>query len=70
MPLDFSLWNDISKRMEACDPSGPETTAAFKARLRRVALRTSIVTVRAAVEAMRNRARRIYEAKGKDIARD
>ena len=43
---------------------------AFKARLRRMALRTSTKTVRKAMEAMRTRARQIWEAKGKNIARD
>ena len=56
--------------MDATAPAGAESATAFKARLRRVALRTSSTTVRAAVEAMRMRAKAIAEAKGKDIARD
>ena len=70
MPLDFSLWNDISSRMDKSAPGGRESAKAFKARLRRTALRTSTTTVRSAVEAMRSRADQIWKAKGKDIARD
>ena len=70
MPLDFCLWDGISKRMDATAPAEAESATAFKARLRRVALRTSSTTVRAAVEAMRMRAKAIAESKGKDIARD
>ena len=70
MPLDFCPWDDINKRMDAIAPAGAESATAFKPRLRRVALRTSSITVRAAVEAMRMRAKAISEAKGKDIARD
>ena len=70
MPLDFCLWDDISKHMDATAPAEAESATAFKARLRRVALRTSSTTVCAAVEAMRMRAKAIAESKDKDIARD
>ena len=70
MPLDFTLWNDINRRMRKNAPVGLESAVAFKARLRRMALRTSTKTVRKAVEAMRTRAKQIWEAKGKNIARD
>lgn len=70
MPLDFSLWNDINKRVAATAPTGSETLAAFKRRLRRVALRTSTSTVRGAVAAMRGRAAMIWKAGGKNITRD
>lgn len=70
MPLDFSLWKDIDTRVAASAPDGTETVAEFKRRLRRLALRTPASVVRAAVEAMRTRASAIWEAKGKDIARD
>ena len=42
----------------------------FSKRLKRVALRTPRATVLAAVGAMKKRARLIWEAGGKDIARD
>ena len=70
MPLDFCLWEDINDRMEMNAPKGYESAVAYKTRLRREALRTSTSIVRKAVEAMRKRAKQIWEAKGKDIARD
>ena len=70
MPLDFSLWSNISSRLRDCAPRGRETIAAFKLRLRRVALGTPTAVVRAAVEAMQTRAKMIADARGKDIARD
>ena len=70
MPLDFSLWANIEKRMAEAAPKGKESQGSFKARLRRVALRTPTAIVRAAVEATRSRAKQIWEAKGRDIARD
>ena len=70
MPLDFSLWNDINRRMGETAPAGLESVVAFKARLRRLALQTSAKTVREAVEAMRTRAKQVWQPRGKDIARD
>ena len=70
MPLDFSLWAHIAKRVRESAPRGRESVADFKLRLRREALRTPSSVVRSAVEAMRMRARKIAEAKGKDIDRD
>ena len=70
MPLDFSLWADISKRTAESAPRGRETVSAFKMRLRQVAVRTPTAKVRAAVGAMRKRAQQIWEAGGKDIPRD
>ena len=70
MPLDFSLWKNIGIRVAASAPVGNETVIEFKKRLRRVALRTPMRVVRAAVEAMRTRASAIWEAEGKDIAMD
>ena len=43
---------------------------AFSERLKRVALRTPRATVLASAGAMKKRARQIWEANGKDIARD
>ena len=70
MPLDFCLWTEISKRAAAEAPRGNETVEKFSKRLKRVALRTPRATVLAAVGAMKKRARLIWEAGGKDIARD
>ena len=70
MPLDFTLWEDIEKRVIATAPSGAEPVDAFKVRLRRVAMRTPPSRIRAAVAAMRTRATSIWKAKGKNIPRD
>ena len=70
MPLDFSLWNDIEKRLAEGAPEGAESVHDFKVRLRRVAIRTPKSHVRAAVAAMRSRAASIWRLKGEDIPRD
>ncbi len=69
-PLDFSLWRNIEQRVDKTAPRGRESVTAFKARLRRVALRTSTVVVRNSVEDMRQRARMIWESSGGDITKD
>ena len=70
MHVDFTLWNDINRRMGKHAPVCLESAVAFKAHLRRMALRISTKTVRKAVEAMRTTAKQIWKAKGKNIARD
>ena len=70
MPLDFSLWEAIKEKMKGNAPSGRESLTAFKMRLRRTALATSPAVVRKAVAAMKDRARKIWEANGGDISRD
>ena len=70
MPLDFTLWESIREAMDKCNPRGRESLAAFKARLRRVALRTPKSVVKKAVEAMKKRAQMIYDADGANIERD
>ena len=70
MPLDFSLWNDIEKRLAEEAPTGVESVDAFKVRLRRIAMRTTTSRVRAAVAAMKSRAALIWRLKGEDIPRD
>ena len=69
-PLDFSLWQNIEARMAKAEPHGKETVAAFKQRLRRVALATPTSDVRKMLEAVRVRAKAIHSAKGGDIERD
>ena len=70
MPLDFSFWHDIEKRMTECAPKGHESVEAFKRRLRQVAMRTAKSTVVKAVTAMKKRAGDIAANKGRDIPRD
>ena len=69
-PLDFFLWEDIRRRLEANAPQGKESKDNFKKRLRRTALATPPGRVRAALENMKKRAAAVYEAKGGDIALD
>ena len=70
MPLDLSLWANISGRMDAGAPRGKESAAAFKKRLRSTALRTPKSDVRNMVAKIRAKAQEIYEADGKDIRSD
>ena len=56
--------------MVACAPKGKETIAAFKIRLRKVALATPVAVVRKAVAAMKTRAAAIADANGGHIKRD
>ena len=64
------MWNHVNRRMAETAPAGVESAVVYKARPRRMALRTSTKTVTKAVGAMRSRARQIWKAKGKDLARD
>lgn len=69
-PLDFSLWDNVNRRMDASAPAGRESVAAFKKRLRLTALRTPPAVVRKMVEAMKKKAQMIWEAGGGDIRKD
>jgi len=69
-PWDYSLFEDIEKRVAAKAPKGKETVAAFKKRLRLVALRTPQATVLNAFAGMKKRMRQIIKAKGGCIPRD
>ena len=67
--LDFSLWSMIEK--EALAGRTPkESQAAYKARLRKVALGLPRAIVKKVVESIRTRAQAIFEADGGNIARD
>ena len=70
MPLDFSLWADVNRRMAESAPSGYESIMCFKQRLRRTALATSRATVMQMVDAIRKKAQEIYDADGGDIRSD
>ena len=69
-PLDFFLWSEVERRMALHKPKVKETMAAFKARLRRVALSIACDVVKKAVTGMKKRAQAIYDAKGHDIEID
>ena len=68
-PLDFSLWHAIHEKVLA-NADGKETVSAYKARLRRTALRMPRKIVGKAVLAIRKRANAIFEAKGGHISID
>ena len=68
-PLDFSIWAEIERRTLS-GRAASETRAAYKKRLRRVALRMPRSLVRKAVESIKQRAQAIFDADGKNIPRD
>ena len=68
-PLDFYLWDAIERRMRAAK-TAPMSVAAYKARLRRVAMSIPEAEIREAVLSIKARAKAVYDAKGGDIARD
>ena len=69
-PLDFSLWDEILRRMNKSEPNGVENLSQYKKRLRLTALRLPERVVRAAVAAIRERAAMVVRAGGKNIKRD
>ena len=68
-PLDFSIWAAIDKKALGGHAAG-ESIAAYKARLRRIALSMPRAEVRMAVEGIKKRAQAIFEADGGNIPRD
>ena len=68
-PLDFYLWDAVERRMRAAR-SAPKSVAAYKAKLRRVAMSIPEAEIRAAVLSINARAKAVHAAKGRDIARD
>ena len=69
-PLDFSLWDEISKRMVDSTPKHVETVAAYKKRMRLTALRLPRSLVVKAVSSMPTRMAAVVEAKGYAISKD
>jgi len=70
MVWDYSLWTKIQSRMDQQDKKGKETVTAFKARLRRTALRLPKAEVQEAVCSMKRRIQAVYDAKGKAVKDD
>jgi hypothetical protein len=67
-PLDFFLWSDIERRMLKSGPvKQKETVAAYKNRLRKVAMPTSKALIQKAMDSMRKRIAAIYAARGNHI---
>ena len=69
-PLDFFLWAEVNRRMATQSPPVNESQTAFKARLRRVAMRIPESVIRAAVSKMKAKAAEVVEAKGGRIRSD
>ena len=69
-PLDFCLWEEISKRMVLSAPNRVETVDAYKKHLRLTALRLPRSLVTRAVESMPRRMEAVVQAKGHSISFD
>ena len=69
-PLDYCLWEEISRRMVKGAPGRLETVQEYKKRLRRTALRLPTALVTRAVRAMPSRMRAVVHAKGHSIKAD
>ena len=69
-PLDFSIWNEIERRMVENSPKKLETVAAYKRRLRTTALRLPDSFVSKTVRAMAGKLRQMQDAKGHHIRSD
>jgi hypothetical protein len=69
-PLDFGIWQAVQQRMDKQGLNGKESKEAFKARLRRTALRLSKDVVRQIALRLPRRIKAVVEAAGKDISLD
>ena len=69
-PWDFTLWENIRKRLAKNAPKGKETVKAFKKRLRSTALRTPRPEVKKSVVSIRKRIKAVAAAKGGNISID
>ena len=69
-PLDFSLWDEIERRVLQRAPKKVETVAEYKARLRRTALALPKELVTKAVGSMPKKIKEVRDAKGGSIKSD
>ena len=69
-PLDFSLWEEVERRLASQAVPARESAAAFKARLRAAAKSIPQAVVENMLKAIKSRAQSIYENNGGHIARD
>lgn len=69
-PLDFALWRTLETRARESVGKRTLTVKEYKATLRRTALRLSAKIVGKAVEGMRGRIGRVFDAAGGNIERD
>lgn len=64
MPLDFSLWSEIERRVLEKKVKGKESVKSYKARVKKVALSLPKSLVRSCLASMRQRVKNIIEAGG------
>jgi hypothetical protein len=64
MPLDYSIWKEVLKRMKACEPTARETKGDFIDRLRRCAMRLPRGYVGRVLDRMKDNLKALKEAKG------
>ena len=69
MPLDYSLWEEIERRMHDANVSGTENKQRYFDRLRRTALSLPKATVSKAVQKMKGQIQQTVDNKGKHIFR-
>ena len=68
--MDFSLWEEVQRRMAAGPGPQRESAKAFQARLRKTALAIPEPVVRKMLGDIKRRAQSIYDNKGGHIPRD
>jgi hypothetical protein len=69
-PLDFSIWNEVMRRMTLREAPANESKEAYKKRLRLTALRLPKDYIRKVVLSIKSRAKAVADNKGGDIPRD
>jgi hypothetical protein len=69
-PMDYFVWDEVERRLEANAPKKKESLTAFKERLRRTAMGIPASVIRKGVASMKKRAQQVVKAGGGDIPRD
>ena len=70
MPLDFSVWAEVDRRMALQTSPKNETADQYKERLKRTAMAIPQAVIRKAIMAIKTRAEAVVQANGGDIPRD
>ena len=69
-PLDYYVWNEVNRRMAARKTPAKESVAAYKRRLKRVAMSIPKKSIQEAVAKMKPKAAEVVEAGGGRIPSD
>ena len=64
MPLDYAIWTEIVKKVNASAPKGNETKVAFLARLRKAAMGLRKGYVKSVIKRMRKNIKALLDANG------